>query len=167
MTDNWITRWTKTKQVKITLQQLYITSTLLLAWVIINFNFKFVTVVKSRIPGFANATLHWWLSGSWHFKRCLSEMWQTTYLVILCHNPEDRNPRPYQAHKHNTIIQGRKRLLNRDTETVCKLAENSWFRARMWQMEWENKYDYVLQKGRDSSVSIVTHYRLNGPRTES
>ena len=37
----------------------------------------------------------------------------------------------------------------------------------MWQMEWENNYDYVLQKGQDSSVGIVTHYGVNGPGTES
>ena len=34
-------------------------------------------------------------------------------------------------------------------------------------MEWETKYDYILQEGWDSSVSIVTHYGLNGPGTES
>jgi hypothetical protein len=34
-------------------------------------------------------------------------------------------------------------------------------------MERETKYDYILQGGWDSSVSIVTHYGLNGPGTES
>jgi len=34
-------------------------------------------------------------------------------------------------------------------------------------MEWETKYDYTLQEGWDSSVSIVTHYKLDGPGIES
>jgi len=34
-------------------------------------------------------------------------------------------------------------------------------------MEWGTKYDYILEMGWDSSVSIVTHYRLKGPGIES
>jgi len=97
-----------------------------------------------------------WLRSSWNFKRCSSKMSQTTYLVILCHTPEDQNPRPYQVHKQIQSYKEQTGYLNRDTETVCKLEENSWFKARMWQMEWETKYDYILQEGWDSSVNIVT-----------